>query len=150
MSRALVLGLVVLAIALTGAFFLGGPFVSYWKGRTANAEAGREHATDDAVGRGLEVQGTQQLGDAASALQSSAAAMRSAANALDDQARQDPAASDALPPSVLERIRVGDDSLCGRAVACPDRGLAGAPGSSGLGVATLHRDDEPRPDDQRP
>ncbi len=150
MTRTIAVVLIFLGVALAGAFIFGGPIASYWKHRTADAEAGQERATDDATGRGLEVQGTQELGAAASDLQSSAAAMRRAANALDEQARQDPAASDVLPPSVLDRIRVGDDGLCGRAVQCPDRGKPSAPGRPAMGAATLHRDDEPSPDSQRP
>jgi hypothetical protein len=129
-GRVVALILVLAAAALAGGILLGGPVASYWKGRTADAEAGQERATDDAVGRGLEVQGTRQLGDAASALQSSAAAMRSAANALDTQARQDaPAAAQGLTPGALDRIRLADDSLCSGSVQCPDRGLVAAPGA---------------------
>lgn len=141
MTRAIAVALIILGVALAGAVVFGGPIAAYWKHRTANAEAGREHATDDAAGRTLEVEGSEELGAAASDLQSSAAAMRRAANALDQKARSDPSAGQALPPGVLDRLGVHDDSLCGRAVQCPDRGAAGALEGPGLGAATLHPDD---------
>lgn len=141
MTRTIAIFLIIVGVAAAG-FIVGGPFVDYWKRRTAEAEAGKERATDDAAGRGLEVQGTQELGAAASDLQSSAAAMRRAANALDQKANADPAtARHPLPPGLLDRLGVHDDSLCGRAVQCPDRGAVGASEGPGMGATALHPDD---------
>lgn len=118
MSRAAIaIGLVVL-LAVILAIIFGGPIVGYWKQRTADAEAGQEQAVDDAVGRGLEVEGTKAIADAAAQDRTSVVIIRETAHALESQARADVDASSRLPDSVLDRVRAGDVVLCDSGVEC--------------------------------
>lgn len=85
--------------------------------RAEKAEREAATATDRATGSGLTVGGERATGAAVGKAQSDIDQARSNADALNDQARSDPAAAGELPASVRDRVRAGDDELCKRA-AC--------------------------------
>lgn len=80
--------------------------------RLERAQVGREVARDDAVGRGLEVQGSATVQAKQGELTAAMIEQRKQADALNAQAHRDPAASAPLPDSVRDRVRAGDRELC--------------------------------------
>lgn len=137
MTRAGLAALVVVALLVIGAIVFGGPFVSYWKQRTANAEAGRERALDDTVGRGLETEGTEVLAAADGQDRETVVIIRESAHALEVESRSDVSAASPLPDSVLDRLGAGDRVLCDSGVECRPGGRGAEPRATGQGEGGL-------------
>jgi len=105
----------LLALALAAVLIVVLLVTNRCTGRQLDAaRAGRELAQDDAAGRALEVTGAKTLNTAQDAARAQAQTDREAAHDLDQQARQDPAARVPLPDSVRNRVRAGDERLCGK------------------------------------
>lgn len=128
MSRVAAIALGAFLIAVVGAFLFAGPVVDYWRGRTADAEAGREQARDDVAGRALEVEGTEDLAAAADDLARAASEIRRETHVVEIRSRADPAVAAAgrLPPDELARMRAHDSLLLGRGLTPRDDGAATA------------------------
>lgn len=137
MNRLAIAAAGVLALLVLGAVLFGGPIVKYWQQRTADAEATAEHETDDATGRGLEVDGTEEVSAAASTEQAEIGQIRGAIHALELETRRDPATSTRLPPGELARLREHDRSLCESGVVRCDGRPAAAPANPGLGAGAV-------------
>lgn len=135
MSRLAMAGLAALFIAVAGAFVFAGPVVDYWRDRTARAEDRQEFAEDDGAARGLEVQGTETLANAAAELDRAAADLRSQTHVVEIRTRADPAvvAAGRVPPGELDRLREHDRLLCGRGLECGPGGSSAPPGDAGAG-----------------
>ena len=110
-------GYLALAVVL-GLFLLGGWAGCAWQqGRIDKAKREAATATDAATGSGLTVGGERATNAAVGKAQADIDQARNSADALNAQAHQDPSAAGALPDSVRDRVRAGDDELCKRA-AC--------------------------------
>lgn len=146
MSRvAIGIGLLVLAAVILAVLF-ARPVVDYWRGRTADAEAGQEQAIDNAVGRGLEVEGTETIAEAAGQERASVVIIRERAHDIEIRTRADPDAAADLPPGVADRIREFDRVLCDSGLKCRSRGAAAATGLAGGDAGALRPDGDGEPD----
>lgn len=106
---------IAIAVVL-GLFLLGGWAGCQWQqGRLDRAKREAATATDSATGAGLTVGGERATNAAVGKAQSDIDQARTAADALNREAAQDPAAQSDLPASVRDRVRAGDRELCGRA-----------------------------------
>lgn len=102
------LAIAAAVVVLMLAIFFAAQVVQWVEQRAANRT---ETAMDEAKARGLEATGSATLSDAQTRAQAADAAQRQNTDALNDQARRDPAAQIPLPPSVRDRVRAGDDRL---------------------------------------
>lgn len=107
-----VAAIVAAAVVLVLAVLFAAKVVGWVEQRAANRA---EAAMDEAKARGLEATGSAVLSDAQTKAQAADAAQRQNTDALNDQARRDPAAQIPLPPSVRDRVRAGDERLRGSA-----------------------------------
>lgn len=126
---------VLLAAAVAVVF--AKPVIGWYRQRTADAAATAEHATDDAEGRKLEVEGTQELTTAASDLSTAVADMKGAANALERKTRADPAMRTTIPAGELARLREHDRVLCSSGLVCRENRPAAQAGSPDRGNGAL-------------
>lgn len=107
-------GYIAIALVLFVLGLGGYAGCAYMKGRAEKAEREAATATDRATGAGLTVGGERATGAAVGKAQADIDEARRNADALNDQARQDPNAAGELPASVRDRVRAGDDELCKR------------------------------------
>lgn len=114
-----IVGLImILLVAGILAATFAGPIVNYWRHRTADAEAGQEHALDAGEASALEVEGTQALEAESAAYRGAVVYIREEAHELDLETAVDVDASTPLPSGVRDRVERGDLSLCNSGVAC--------------------------------
>ncbi len=129
----------VLTAAILAAVF-GGPIVAYWKQRTADAEAGQEHALDAGEASALEVEGTNNLVAESAAYRGAVVIIREQAHELELETRADVDAETILPPGVRDRIARGDGFLCDSGVECRHGSGPAPAGDPGGGPDALHSD----------
>ena len=137
MSRLAIGALVALIIAIAGAIVFGGPLVSWWKHRAADAEAHAERNADEAVAGSLTVEGTETIAAAANQAATANATDRRDSRALETQTRADPAVAIRVPPGELARIHAADLRLCEAGVLRCYGGPSAAPGATAGGPGAV-------------
>jgi hypothetical protein len=125
-ARTVIILVVALVLMIVGAIVFAGPVVRYLNKRAAVAEAVAEKSTDDAAGRQLEVEGSENIGSAVQTHYETVTQWRDRVIVENREVYRDPEAQTPLPAGLAASAHRFDRSLCasGRLDCRTDDGTA--------------------------